>query len=688
MTIDTNLKTNHLAHERSLYLRQHAHNPIDWHPWCDDALGQARQQDKPIFLSIGYASCHWCHVMEQEVFEKHDVAAFMNEHFISIKVDREERPDIDATYMQSVQMMTGSGGWPMSVFLTPDLKPFFGGTYFPHDAFIEITRRVVEVFRQRRDDVERQAASLAGALAGGLEGALPSVFQERHLDGAVREAQAAYDRQWGGFRGRMKFPTPVRWKFLLRRFRKTGHLDLADMVRGTLDPMANGGIRDHLAGGFHRYTVDDRWLVPHFEKMLYDNAQLASLYLEAGAVFGHAPYLQVARETLDFLLREMRDASGAFFASFDADSGGDEGSYYVWSRDELLGVAGNRDGAVLASLLGVTDRGNFDGKNVLWRHTPIEDVATEHDTTVEEVSGCFDRWRPVLLAHRNERTPPTLDRKVVTAWNGLAIQALARAAALLGNDEYLQAAEQATRFLLQAHRRADGSLARASNDGIAGHAGILDDYASLAVALLDLHQASGDPQYVSSAEEIVDFVLERFARPDGGFFLTSSDQQAPLGRRFDPFDSVEPSGNAMLLEALQRLSMLTGRREHRDRVRSCLDAMAGVIERAGLEMAGWLDVGQLHLGPAYEVVVAGDPVDERFLALARTVRSAATPHVALVVVPPSGPDEATAATMPPSMGKVAIEGVPTAYVCAFGTCQAPTTDAAELRSQMMAGWER
>ncbi len=688
MTTDPNPKTNHLARERSLYLRQHAQNPIDWHPWSDEALALARQQDKPIFLSVGYASCHWCHVMEQEVFEKQDVAAFMNEHFVSIKVDREERPDIDATYMQSVQMMTGSGGWPMSVFLTPDLKPFFGGTYFPHDAFVELTRRVVEVFRERRDDVERQAASLAGAIAGGLDGAQPSVFETRHLDGAVREAQAAYDRRWGGFRARMKFPTPVRWRFLLRRYRKTGHPDLADMVRGTLDHMANGGIRDHLAGGFHRYTVDDKWLVPHFEKMLYDNAQLASLYLEAGAAFGHEPYLRVARETLDFLLREMRDVSGAFFASFDADSGGDEGSYYVWSRDEVLVVAGPRDGAILASLLGVTDRGNFDGKNVLWRHAAIEDVANEHGTTVEEVSNCFERWRPALLSHRDQRVAPTLDRKVVTAWNGLTIQALARAATVIGDDTYLQAAEQAVRFLLQAHRRTDGSLARASNDGVPGAPGILDDYASLIVALLDLHQASGDARYVSTAGEIVEFGIARFERPSGGFFLTSSDEQAPLGRRFDPFDNVEPSGNSMMLEALQRLSMLTGRQAYRARVQSCLDGMAGVIERVGLEMAGWLDVGQLHLGPAYEVVVAGDPTDERLTELVRTVRRAGLPHVSLAVVDACGPDEGAARALPPTVGKVAVEGVPTAYVCTFGTCQAPTTRPAELRSRMTVGWER
>ena len=675
------MTTNHLAEQRSLYLLQHAHNPIDWYPWSEEALQRARDEDKPIFLSIGYASCHWCHVMEHEVFEKEDVAAFMNEHFISIKVDREERPDLDATYMQAVQMMTGAGGWPMSVFLTPELQPFFGGTYFPHDAFLQLTGRVLEIFRSRRREVELQATAVAGAIASSVEGTQAADFNEPLLDVAVREAQATYDRKWGGFRARMKFPTPIRWHYLLRRYRKTGDENVAEMVRGTLDHMAAGGIRDHLGGGFHRYTVDAIWLVPHFEKMLYDNAQLASLYLEAGVVFQHRAYLDVARETLDFLLQEMTDPKGGLYASFDADSGGEEGSYYVWSVDEIVQVAGNNDGRMLADLLGATPRGNFEGKNVLWRNTPIEQVAADHGTTVESVQACFDHHRPALLAERAKRTPPTLDKKIVTAWNGLAIQALARAGFALQENRYVEAAAKAAAFLLHVHRHTDGSLLRASNDGVAIHDGIIDDYGAMAVALLDLHQATSDTSYVRDARELVDLAVERFWRKEGGFYLTGNHTPSPLGRRFAPFDNVEPSGNAMMLEALLRLAVLTGREDDLKRVQTSLEAMADLIRRSGLEMTGWLEVGQRWLGPTYEVVLAGDEG-----RLTEVLRSCMPAHAMWVTAPPEGLKDEDAETLPPATGKTSVKGRATSYVCSLGTCQAPTEDPDEFRRQVMKGW--
>ena len=683
---DTNPPTNHLADEISLYLLQHAHNPIDWYAWCEEALQRARDEDKPIFLSIGYASCHWCHVMEHEVFEKEDVAAFMNEHFISIKVDREERPDLDATYMQAVQMLTGSGGWPMSVFLTPDLQPFFGGTYFPHEAFLQLTERVIDVFRSRRSDVDQQASAVAGAIRGSLDGTPAGSFDESLLDHAVREAQASYDPRSGGFRTRMKFPTPVRWHYMLRRYRKTGDGEVAGMVRGTLDHMAAGGIRDHLAGGFHRYTVDDIWLVPHFEKMLYDNAQMASLYVEAGVVFGRPDYLDVARETLDFLLREMRDPDGGIYASFDADSGGQEGTYYVWSVDEIVEVAGPRDGPVLADLLGATKSGNFEGKNVLSRQNPIEQVAADHGTDVGSVRECFERHRPALLAARAQRTPPRLDEKVVTAWNGLAIQALARAGLALNEPRYVDAAAKTADFLLRVHRRPDGSLLRASNDGVAANDGIIDDYGSVAVGLLDVYQATGDIAYLRHARQVVDFAVPRFWREEGGFHLTSVDTRSPLGRRFDPFDNVEPSGNAMMLDALLRLAMLTGREDDRKRVRGSLEAMAEVMRQAGLEMAGWLEVGQRWLGPAYEVVIAGDEAEPSTQRLQAVLRSAMPSHACWGTVPSGGLEGTHAEDLPPAAGKTAAGGQTAGYVCTLGTCQTPTRDPEALIAQVMRGW--
>ena len=679
---------NRLLQESSLYLRQHAHNPMNWFPWGPEALGIARAQDKPIFLSIGYSSCHWCHVMEHEVFEKDDVASFMNDHFVCIKVDREERPDLDTVYMQAVQMMTGGGGWPMSVFLTPDLKPFFGGTYFPHEQFRDLTQRVVEVFRTRRDNVEQQAAALTGAITTGMDGARPGAIETELLERAVREADMLYDRTWGGFRARMKFPTPVRWSFLLHRFRKTGDERLEEMVRGTLDAMASGGIRDHIGGGFHRYTVDATWLVPHFEKMLYDNAQLASLYLEAAVVFDEPRYRAVARETLDFLLREMTDDAGGLYASFDADSGGEEGTFYVWSPEELEAVAGPADGGVLASLLGVTAAGNFEGKSVLSRRDPPERVAAHHGLELRALETLFDKWRPRLLETRARRTPPGLDKKVVTAWNGLAISALARGAVVLGDESYANAAAKAADFLWATHRGADGGLLRVSNDGVASNEAILDDYGALAAGLLELHHTTGKVEWALRAKTLVDRVRERFPRAEGGFYLTPEGHEAPLGRKFDPLDNVEPSGNATCLWAMHQLALLTGDVAYRTEVEHALQSMATVMGKAGLEMAAWLDVAQLLLGPTVEVVVAGSPDDERTREMVDRVRALQAPHVVLLEVPSDGPDAESLNWAAPTAGKVARDGVPSAYVCKFGSCNAPTADAEAMCRQVMEGWAR
>jgi len=363
---DIRREGNRLKNESSLYLQQHAHNPLDWYPWVAEALTKAKTEDKPIFLSIGYSSCHWCHVMEQEVFEQDDVAAFMNQHFVCIKVDREERPDLDSVYMDAVQAITGRGGWPLSVFLTPDLKPFFGGTYFPHDAFLELVGKIHSVFHERRADVEEQAAQVMARAAalphliGVPQTGKATAVTAEIIEAAAKQADANYDVKWGGFRSQQKFPTPVRWQFLLHHYRKTGNRRYANLVQLTLEKMASGGIQDHVGGGFHRYTVDDKWIVPHFEKMLYDNAQLASLYLEAGALMGRQDFRNIGLDILDFLIREMSGQEGAFYSSFDADSGGEEGTYYVWTPDELTLATNADDGPILAELLGVSPAGNFE----------------------------------------------------------------------------------------------------------------------------------------------------------------------------------------------------------------------------------------------------------------------------------------------------------------------------------------
>ncbi len=657
---------NHLSGERSLYLRQHADNPLDWYPWGEEALERARREDRPIFLSIGYASCHWCHVMEHEVFEKDDVAEFMNEHFVSIKVDREERPDLDALYMKAVTALTGGGGWPISVFLTPDLEPFHGGTFFPHDGFLTLVRTIAEAFETRRDALEDQGARLrAHIMRGPALSQGPPVGQDA-IEAAAAAALERYDERWGGLASSMKFPNPVIWTFLLHHYRKTGDERIARAVRGTLDAMGSGGIHDHVAGGFHRYTVERTWLVPHFEKMLYDNAQIAGLYTEAAVVFGDARYEEIARDTLEFMIREMSGDEGGFFSSFDADSPAGEGATYVWTVEEIDEVAG-LDGPALAAVLGVTPAGNFEGGSILTRRSGAEP------------EGLFDRHRPALLEHRQKREPPGLDRKIITSWNGLAISAMARAAAAFGEDRYLEAASRAADFLWSVHRGADGSLSRASNQGRPGPGAVLDDYALLAAGLLDLFEASGDEIHLSRALALVRHVLEHFAHPEAGFYLTRDD--AALGRQVRIEDTVRPSGSSVMLHVLMRCAALTGEMDLHARVESTLGAHAAAMARSGLEMAWWFNAAQMLAGPHYEVVVAG--ASDPLVAAFRRIHPS---HALLVTVPADGPGEQALALMPPLAGKKALAGTPTAYVCRFGACKKPTSDPAVLRAQILEGW--
>ncbi|MBE0566025.1 MAG: thioredoxin domain-containing protein, partial [Krumholzibacteria bacterium] len=601
---------NHLKGEPSLYLRQHAHNPIDWYPWGDEALAAARAQDKPVFLSIGYSSCHWCHVMEHEVFEHDDVAVFMNRHFVSIKVDREERPDLDAVYMDAVQMLTGRGGWPMSVFLTPDLQPFYGGTYFPKPQFQQLAQRIVDVYRSQRGELEKQAAEMAREIArrGDLDPGGGDLARSL-VAAAVAKAKEQHDATWHGFRQQQKFPTPVKWRWLLHEWRRHGDPELAEIITGTLDAMQAGGLQDHVGGGFHRYCTDPAWTVPHFEKMLYDNGQLAGLFLEAGAVMGREDWTATGLDVLDFLLREMRDPRGAFYASWDADSGGEEGTFYVWDRAQLAAAVGTADGPVLADLLGVSAEGNFEqtGSSVLTRRTDPAAVAAHHGRAEDEVRGLFARHRGTLRRVRAERTPPGLDRKIVASWNGLVLAALAQATALTGQRRWLEAAEEAADHLLEVHRQEDGSLRRTSEDGRTAGRGILDDYAFLAAGLLQMHQVSGDPRRLAQARELADHARSRFGRRGGGWHLADDETDAPLGRTVEYFDSVEPSGGAVMVNLLLDLAALTGEASYRDEARAALGACGRLLADAGPELAWWLEGAGKLLWSHFEVVVAGEP---------------------------------------------------------------------------------
>jgi hypothetical protein len=678
---------NHLVDQPSLYLRQHAYNPIDWYPWGDEALQRSRDDNKPIFLSIGYSSCHWCHVMEHEVFEKDDVASYLNQHFICIKVDREERPDLDAVYMEAVQMLTGRGGWPMSVFLTPELKPFYGGTYFPKDHFLGLIGKIEEVYRTHPEEVAAQANDLADKITQGSRALLSEGegFKKAMIQAAVDRAAESYDPQNGGFRQTQKFPTPVKWRFLLHEYRFSGKSELGDMILHTCQAMAQGGLYDHVGGGFHRYTVDVDWTVPHFEKMLYDNGQLASLMLEAGVVFNRVDLKNTGLDVLDFLLREMRDEKGGIFASYDADSGGEEGTYYVWNQEEITAVVGAQDGPALAALLGVTEKGNFEhtGRSVLTRRADMAAVAQSTGRSADELEGLFARHRDALRSFRDQRTPPGLDRKIVTSWNGLAITALAQGYAVSGQERYLEAARAAADFLLTTHRRADGSLWRSSSEGQMSGEGILDDYTILAEGLVELYQVSGEAKYLAAARQLVDHALEHFDRPEGGYYMTPADGEAPLGRRVDYFDSVVPSGSGVLVHTLLKLSALTGETSYRDRATANLDQVSDLLDRAGPEMAWWFDAARKMSGPFYDVVIAGD--DD---AMVGAVLELLPASAVVSRVPGAGASQELVEVAPALQGKTAVNGKPTGYVCRFGSCQAPTGDGRELVKQVLTGWKR
>ena len=679
---------NRLAAEQSLYLQQHAHNPVDWYPWGEEALQRARAEDKPIFLSIGYSSCHWCHVMENEVFERDDVAAFLNEHFIAIKVDREERPDLDAVYMQALQMMTGSGGWPLNVLLTSDLRPFFGATYVPAEQFLEAARALSEAYAGDRAKVDEVGAELHKLVAGDPtpDGAAAALSPELPAQAAAG-ASLAFDEEWGGFGHRQKFPVPPRWRFLLHHYRLTGDAEVGRMLHLTLNRMGDGGIHDHVGGGFHRYTVERSWTVPHFEKMLYDNAQLASLYSEAAVVFKDANYGLIARGALDFMLDELADPAGGFYASFDADSDGEEGSFYVWTPAELRIAAGPAAGDALAALLGVTAEGNFEGASVLTRRASLIELEQRLGIGEDKLAGLLDKWRPALKEHRAQRVAPALDRKIVTAWNGLALEALALGHSVFGEERYREAAQRTADFLWESHRREDGGLWRASTAGQVSGEGILDDYALLALGLLALFEATGDAVQLKRALMLIDYAVEHFAHPRAGFYLTPAEHEAPLGRQVVIHDSVEPSGSAAMLLALQRAAAITGREDYRAKVTDALSTYADTLATDGLELAAWQDVALLELSPLYTVVIAGDGKSAATRELLTAAREQAAPYALVVHLPVAGASQELAALAPALADKrAADDGTPRAYVCRYGSCQAPTADPAEMLAQLGAGW--
>ncbi len=657
---------NRLAISLSPYLLQHAHNPVDWFPWGEEALAKARAEDKPIFLSIGYSACHWCHVMERESFEHPEVAAVLNAHFVPIKVDREERPDLDDLYMDAVQALTGWGGWPMSVWLTPDLRPFFGGTYFPREArngmpgFVPLLRRIAELWTTQRGDLETQARGLAEELRQQAEVAggdgLPA---EGVIEAALAQLRRAFDPRWGGFGPAPKFPQPMAVELILAR----GTAEDRRMALRTLDAMGEGGMYDHLGGGFARYSVDDQWLVPHFEKMLYDNAQLAACYLSAFQATGEARYAQVARETLDYLLRDLRDPDGGFHSSEDADSEGEEGRFYVFTPAEVREALGEADSARFCVAYGITEAGNFEhGRSVVHRFSCPEGAALE--------PGEDAALRGRLRAWRDRRVRPGKDDKVLAAWNGLALSALARGYQVLGDIRYLDAAQACAAFLRRGLWTGDGLL-RVGRAGKAHTPAFLEDYGAVAEGLVDLFEADFNPEWLRWAEDLAEAMLSRFLDAGGGgFFSTEAGQADLLFRQKPGFDNAVPSGNTLAARALLRLARHLERADFEAAAEGILRCFGPWMARAPRACLGLLGVlGQLVQEPL-AIVIAGDPDLPATRALLAEVHRCFLPGRVV--------SAAANQALPLHCDRWPREGRPVAFVCRGQTCAAPVTEPAAL----------
>ena len=552
--------TNRLIHETSPYLRQHAHNPVDWYPWGEEALARARQENKPILLSVGYSACHWCHVMEHESFEDEATAQLMNEHFVSIKVDREERPDVDHIYMNAVQILTGRGGWPMTVFLTPDGKPFYGGTYFPPEdrhglpSFRRVLLAIAQAYREKPEDVQKTVGQLMAGLQR-MEALQPS---GQPLDAslvveAASKLAGAYDEDHGGIGQAPKFPNEALFELFLRAYRGTGQQKYLDMLLHTLRRMAHGGIYDQLGGGFHRYSVDERWLVPHFEKMLYDNAQLVPLYLSAYQLTGDRFFGDVARDVLEYVTREMRSAAGGFYSTQDADSEGEEGKFFLWDVAEVRRVLGDDAAEIVCRYWDVSEAGNFERRNILHVTLEVEQLAKMFRRDVEETRRLLADARAKLFAVREQRIKPGLDDKMLTAWNALMISAYAKAAEVLGEPHYQQIAVDAVNFIEATLQRGDRLLST-YKDGVAKLNGYLDDYAFFVAALLDVFELVQDRRYLDRAAALMDATIAHFWDPQAGaFFFTSDDHEALIVRSEPAFDGSIPSGNSVAARNLLRL---------------------------------------------------------------------------------------------------------------------------------------
>ncbi|MBI3893144.1 MAG: thioredoxin domain-containing protein [Candidatus Wallbacteria bacterium] len=685
-------QTNRLAGETSPYLLQHARNPVEWYPWGEEAFAAARSQDKPILLSIGYAACHWCHVMAHESFEDERIARQMNAGFVCVKVDREERPDLDEIYMTFVQAMTGHGGWPMTVFLTTEGKPFYGGTYFPPEdrhgmpGFPTVLLELSKAYRERRDEVDRNAQGWSfqlERLSSLPQAGTPGAMLPGLVEGAVDRMSSHFDEIHGGFGGAPKFPHSMDLSLFMRTARRRGRLDLMSQVRTSLEKMAAGGIYDQVGGGFHRYSVDEEWAVPHFEKMLYDNALLARTYLEGYLVTGEEEHARVARETLDYALREMRDPSGGFWSSQDADSEGEEGRFFVWDEAEVKALLPAGEGEVFCACYGIRAGGNFEhGKTVLHAEETAETYAAATGREASEVAQVLRRGRETLYAARAKRVHPGTDDKVLVAWNGLMISALADGYRVLGERRYMDAAAEAAEFVLTRMSRPDGALLRTYRAGQAKLNGYLEDHGAMACALLDLYEAGFETRWLQEARRLCSLLLDLFwDGQEGGFHFTTKDHEKLLVRTKPYQDGATPSGTSLAVLALVRLARLLGDDSLEKPARRTLELLAPLMEQAPSAFPFLLAAVDFQLTEPLEIVFVGEPGDERTRALIETAHRAYLPAASLALLRPGSGEESL---VPLLAGKTLVDGKPAAYVCRARTCRAPVTTPEELAEELEA----
>jgi uncharacterized protein YyaL (SSP411 family) len=679
--------TNRLINETSPYLLQHAHNPVDWYAWGEEALEKSRTENKPILLSIGYSACHWCHVMEHESFENEDIAQLMNENFVNIKVDREERPDLDQIYMNAVQMMTHHGGWPMTVFLTPEGVPFYGGTYFPPEdrfnmpGFPRVLLNVSDAYQTRSDEITKNAVALLSELR--RVNRAPETGQTLSmdmLDSAYRATIKNYDETHGGFGGAPKFPPAMTLEFLMKVFYRTGEERALEIVRHTSEKMARGGIYDQLGGGFHRYATDAVWLVPHFEKMLYDNALLSRQYLHLYQLTHDAFAREIAEGTLDYVVREMTDSSGGFYSTQDADSEGHEGKFFVWTIDEIEAALGKNHARLFSAYFNVTLAGNFEGKNILNVTRSIAEVADSAEVSVKELENVLKTGIQTLFELREKRIKPARDEKILTAWNGLMLASFAEAAAILKRDDYAEIARNNARFVLSSLLQ-DGLLLRTSKDGKSKLNGYLEDYAFFIDGLITLFETTGEFEWLDSATELTNKMIEEFwDDDDGGFFFTGKSHEELIVRSKDFYDNATPSGNSVAADVLLRLSHLTGNEDYQRRAVTIFRLNALGMQRYPPAFGRALCALDFHLSIPKELVILGDLNDPDTRELTAVAWESCLPNK--VVMYASEADAQERQALPLLAGRTLLNGRPTAYVCEQFTCKQPVNDADALRAQL------